>query len=98
MVEDPAKWMSAILGLISAGAGFVSVYYWYLSSVVETLPLWARTPNAMEPLDPNTANTHWISGVLESANKVSRLNRVAAAWTGAAVAHSALSMVVGIFT
>ena len=98
MIEDPAKWISATLGLLSAGAGFVSVRYWYLSSVVKTLPLWARTPNAIEPLDPNTANAHWIVGVLESANKVSRLNRVAAAWTGAAVALSALSTVAGIFT
>ena len=98
MIEDPAKWISATLGLLSAGAGFVSVRYWYFSSVIETLPLWTRTPNAMEPLDPNTANTRWIVGVVESANKVSRLNRVAAAWTGAAVALSTLSTIAGLFT
>ena len=76
MIEDPASWISLVCTLMSAAAGFLSVRYWYLSSIVETLPLWALTPNAVEPLDASLSNTHWINGALESSNKTSRLNKM----------------------
>ncbi len=91
------KWVSVAIGLLGLGAGGFAAWYWYCASKVSTAPTWARGKNPFEPVDRELAHIGEIAGLVQGANESTRLNKIAAQWTGASIFLSALSAVIGSF-
>lgn len=83
----------AILGLLASVAGFVSVYYWWNASRAGPVHI----PADMTPKGGD--GDLWINyggkeTMLLNFAEQSRLNALAAAWTGASVLLQAIAVVV----
>jgi len=89
------KSISIILALLGLGAGGIAAWFWYCTSVVPTVPTWARGNEPFEPVIPELSQAGWIIGLLEAASEIARLNKLAALWTGGSILFSAASAIFG---
>ena len=91
------KWLVLTLAVLSAAAGLIAARYWWKASKVFVIPMWEQG-GRMEPVDPQQASTQWIVALSQSFLKGGGLNKIAAGWTAAAVALSAVSAVISAWT
>jgi hypothetical protein len=82
----------ALFGL--AASGFAA-WYWYYASKVAMAPTWARGEHVFEPVIRELAFGGEIAGLAQGASESTRLNKIAALWTGLSVLLNALSGVIG---
>jgi hypothetical protein len=82
---------SDAVALLSALAGFVAAFYWFVASKVEVTPVWEYNPE-LKP--KNMTQEAWMmTNALDAAFYHSlRKNSVAAIWTGISVALMAISV------
>lgn len=85
-----------VLALTSACGGFafglLAAYYWWLASLVETMPMWGD----FEPVDPSLSQAGWIVGMMSAASESARRNQRAAVLTAVAVVLTTASGVLGL--
>jgi hypothetical protein len=86
------KVISILFAIAALITGLVGACYWYKSSIVP-IDRWGRNehPSSFRPHEHQAANTLWLGGMFEAAQKTARLNRVAALWTAFAVVLSGVS-------
>ncbi|MGC1560258.1 MAG: hypothetical protein WA820_10475 [Bradyrhizobium sp.] len=88
------KAISILLAFAALITGLVGAFYWFKSSIVP-IDRWGREehPGPFLPHEHQAANTLWLAGMFEAAQKTTRLNKKAALWTAVAVILGAASSV-----
>jgi len=90
------KYVGLVLALFAFGAGLIAARYWYSASKVQIIPVWEES-GVIEPVMPDQSNADWIVGLIATAQKAGRLNKIAAVWTAISVSLGTASAVAGAF-
>ncbi len=88
------KAVSIVLALLALATGLQAAWLWFKSSKVEINPAWELDIRG----DINKNIMGWVTGLMQTFTRSSKLNAKAAIWTAASVFLSAVSAVAGAFS
>ena len=91
------KYVGVVISLLACSTGALSAWYWYKSSRVSIVPIWADK-YGVEPGDQYASQSGQMAGVIRAASESGRLNKIAALLTAVTVALNVIGGVVGVWT
>lgn len=87
------KVIEVLLAICGCIAGLMSAWYWLKASSVSAEPIWSKY-GSVESGVHSLSQEGWIGGMLDATLKSARLNKIAARWTAATVALTAIGALV----
>jgi len=90
--------LSTALGMATAVASGFAAYYWFLSSKVESEKLEETTASISDAKELHILDAKvGLYNTQAAMNEASRLNKIAATWSGAAAGLGAITELLGAF-